>query len=127
MAAIPARPRAGGAAAPVRAQAPVAVAPDRAAARAGRRRAGWRGRGGQRGGGRASWPGGGARAAAANAKAQASLANADAERYSHLDQQSAISKESYAQYLTKAEMAKADVQAKDAAVADAELQLGSAP
>src|SRR6478736_309420 len=58
-----------------------------------------------------------ARAAAANAKAQASLANADAERYAHLDQQSAISKESYAQYLTKAEMAKADVQAKEAAVA----------
>ena len=67
-----------------------------------------------------------ARAAAANAKAQAAMADADAERYSHLDQQSAISKESYAQYLTKAEMAKADVQAKDAAVADAELQLGYA-
>lgn len=64
-----------------------------------------------------------ARAALANAKAQAAQANADAERYSHLDQQSAISKEQYTQYLTKAEMAKADVQAKEAAVANAELQL----
>src|SRR5436190_16683037 len=44
-----------------------------------------------------------ARAALATAKAQATQAAADAERYSHLDEQSAISKESYAQYITKAE------------------------
>jgi len=65
-----------------------------------------------------------ARAALANARAQATQADADAGRYSHLDQQSAISKEAYTQYLTKAESAKADVQAREAAVANAELQLG---
>ena len=65
-----------------------------------------------------------ARAALATAKAQAGQAAADAERYSHLDQQSAISKESYAQYLTKAETTKADVESREAAVANAELQLG---
>ncbi len=64
-----------------------------------------------------------ARAALANSQAQAALAQADAERYAHLDQQSAISKEAYAQYLTKAEMTRADVQAKEAALANAELQL----
>jgi multidrug efflux system membrane fusion protein len=65
-----------------------------------------------------------ARAALANAKASAAQARADAERYSHLDQQSAISKEAYTQYLTKAQMADAEVQAREAAVANAELQLG---
>ena len=65
-----------------------------------------------------------ARAALATAKAQAEQARIDAERYSHLDQQSAISKESYAQYLTRAETTKADVQAKEAALANAQLQLG---
>jgi len=65
-----------------------------------------------------------ARAALANARAQATQSDADAERYSHLDQQSAVSKESYASYIAKAEMARADVQAKEAAVANAELQLG---
>ena len=65
-----------------------------------------------------------AKAALANARASAAQARADAERYSHLDQQSAISKEAYAQYVTKAQMADADVQAKEAAVANAELQLG---
>jgi multidrug efflux system membrane fusion protein len=65
-----------------------------------------------------------ARAALATAKAQAAQAAADADRYSHLDQQSAISKEAYAQYVTKAETTKADVQAREAAVANAELQLG---
>jgi multidrug efflux system membrane fusion protein len=64
------------------------------------------------------------RAALATARAQAMQAAADAERYSHLDQQSAISKEAYAQYLTKAETTKADVQAREAAVANAELLLG---
>ena len=65
-----------------------------------------------------------AKAALINAQAQAGQAAADAERYSHLDQQAAISKEAYAQYYTKAEMTKADVQAKAAALAGAELQLG---
>ncbi|HEY4245772.1 MAG TPA: efflux RND transporter periplasmic adaptor subunit [Lacunisphaera sp.] len=65
-----------------------------------------------------------ARAAVATAQAEAKQATVDAERYSHLDQQSAISKEAYAQYQTKAETTKADVQSKDAALANAELQLG---
>jgi multidrug efflux system membrane fusion protein len=65
-----------------------------------------------------------ARAALATARAVAAQAQADAERYAHLDQQSAISKEAYAQYLTKAETTKADVEARAAAVANAELQLG---
>lgn len=65
-----------------------------------------------------------ARAALASARALDAQAIADAERYSHLDQQSAISKEAYAQYLTKAESTKADLQAKEAALANAELQLG---
>lgn len=65
-----------------------------------------------------------ARAALATAKAQAEQATIDAERYSHLDQQSAISKEAYAQYMTRAQTTKADVQAKEAALANAELQLG---
>ena len=65
-----------------------------------------------------------ARAALATARAQALQAMADAERYSHLDQQSAISKEAYAQYLTKAETTKADVASREAAVANAELLLG---
>lgn len=64
------------------------------------------------------------KAALTNAQAQAGQAAADAERYSHLDQQAAISKEAYAQYFTKAETTKADVQAKEAALANAELQLG---
>ena len=65
-----------------------------------------------------------ARAALTNARAQALQAATDAERYSHLDQQAAISKEAYAQYFTKAETTKADVEAKEAALANAELQLG---
>ena len=64
-----------------------------------------------------------ARAALATAKAMAVQATVDADRYAHLDQQSAISKESYAQYLTKAETTKADVQAREAEVAEAELRL----
>ncbi len=65
-----------------------------------------------------------ARAALANARAQDTQAKADAERYAHLDQQSAISKEAYAQYLTKAESTTAEVQSREAALANAELQLG---
>jgi membrane fusion protein, multidrug efflux system len=64
-----------------------------------------------------------ARAALATAQAQADQAAVDLERYSHLDQQSAISKEAYAQYVTRSSTTKADVQAKEAAVANAELQL----
>jgi len=67
-----------------------------------------------------------ARAALAGAKAQDAQAVADADRYAHLDRQSAISKEAYAQYLTKAESAKAAVQAGEASLANAELQLGYA-
>jgi len=67
-----------------------------------------------------------ARAALATARAEEGQATADAERYSHLDQQSAISKEAYAQYMTKAQTTKADVQAREAALANAELQLGYA-
>jgi multidrug efflux system membrane fusion protein len=65
-----------------------------------------------------------ARAALATARAQAEQAKVDAERYSHLDQQSAISKEAYAQYVTRAQTTTADVQAQEAALANAELQLG---
>lgn len=65
-----------------------------------------------------------ARAALASARALDAQAIADAERYSHLDQQSAVSKEAYTQYLTKAESTKADLQAREAALANAELQLG---
>jgi len=65
-----------------------------------------------------------AKAALTNARAQALQAATDAERYSHLDQQAAISKEAYAQYFTKAETTKADVEAKEAALANADLQLG---
>lgn len=64
-----------------------------------------------------------ARASLATAKAQAAQAAVDADRYSHLEQQAAISKESYAQYMTKAETTKADVQAREAEVADSELRL----
>jgi len=65
-----------------------------------------------------------ARAALATAQAEARQATADAERYSHLDQQSAISKESFAQYQTRAETTRADVQAREAALANSELLLG---
>ncbi|MBS0631533.1 MAG: efflux RND transporter periplasmic adaptor subunit [Verrucomicrobia bacterium] len=65
-----------------------------------------------------------ARADLANARAEAEQADADAARYTRLDQQNAISKEQFAQLLTKAATTKALVQAKEAAVANAELQLG---
>ncbi|MFI5357632.1 MAG: efflux RND transporter periplasmic adaptor subunit [Opitutales bacterium] len=65
-----------------------------------------------------------ARAALATARAQANQAQVDLERYSRLDQQAAVSKEEYAQYVTKAETTKADVQAATAALANAGLQLG---
>ena len=65
-----------------------------------------------------------ARADLVNARAEAAQAAADAERYTHLDQSAAISKEQFAQVLTKAETTKAQVLAKEAAVANAELQFG---
>ena len=65
-----------------------------------------------------------ARADLANVRAEASKAVADLERYKSLDQQDAISKEQFAQLSTKAETTRALVQAKEAAVANAELMLG---
>ena len=65
-----------------------------------------------------------ARADLANARAQAEHAGVEAVRYQQLDQQQAISKEQLSQLLTDVETTKAQVQAKEAAVANAELQLG---
>jgi membrane fusion protein, multidrug efflux system len=65
-----------------------------------------------------------ARADLANARAEASKATADLERYQRLDQQDAISKEQFALLTTKSETTRALVQAKEAAVANAELLLG---
>ena len=67
-----------------------------------------------------------ARADLANAKAEAAKAATDIERYQQLTQQDAISKEQFAQLNTKGETTRALVQAKEAAVANAELQLGYA-
>jgi len=60
----------------------------------------------------------------ANVAAEATKALADVSRYQRLDQQEAISKEQFALLNTKAETTKALVQAKEAAVANAELLLG---
>lgn len=65
-----------------------------------------------------------ARADLANARAEAAKAAADLARYQNLDQQDAISKEQFAQLATKAETTRALVQAREAAVANAELLLG---
>jgi len=65
-----------------------------------------------------------ARADLANARAQAEHARVESERYQRLDQQQAISKEQLAQLLTDAESTQAQVQVREAAVANAELQLG---
>jgi membrane fusion protein, multidrug efflux system len=67
-----------------------------------------------------------ARADLENARAEAAKADADLDRYKHLDQQEAISKEQFAQLETKDLTTHAQVQAKEAAVANAELQLGYA-
>ena len=64
------------------------------------------------------------RADLANARAMAAQAQADLDRYQQLDRQAVVSKEEYVQYVTKAETAKAQVQAKEAAVSNAELLLG---
>jgi multidrug efflux system membrane fusion protein len=58
-----------------------------------------------------------------NAQAQAARAATDAERYARLDQASVVSKEQYAQLVMQAETTKAQVDAKVAAVANAQLQL----
>ena len=65
-----------------------------------------------------------ARADLANARAQTEHAGVEAVRYQQLDQQQAISKEQLSQLLTDVETTKAQVQAREAAVANAELQLG---
>ena len=65
-----------------------------------------------------------ARADLVNAQAEATRAASDAGRYQNLDQKDAISKEQFAQVLTKAETTKAQVLAKEAAVANAELLFG---
>ena len=64
------------------------------------------------------------RADLANARAMADQAQADLDRYKQLDRQAVVSKEEYVQYVTKGETAKALLQAKEAAVANAQLQLG---
>jgi multidrug efflux system membrane fusion protein len=65
-----------------------------------------------------------ARADLANARAEATQAQGDAVRYQRLDRQEAVSKEQLSSLLTKAQTTQAQVQAKEAAVANAELQLG---
>jgi multidrug efflux system membrane fusion protein len=67
-----------------------------------------------------------AKADLANARAQAVRASTDAKRYERLDQASLVTKEQYVQLLTDAETTKAQVDAKEAAVANAQLQLGYA-
>ena len=65
-----------------------------------------------------------AQADLANARAQATQADANFARYRQLDQQNVISKEQFTQLATTADIAKAVVQSKEAAVANAKLQLG---
>lgn len=67
-----------------------------------------------------------ARADLANALAESQKASNDVTRYQRLDQQDAISKEQFAVLNTKAETTRALVQAKEAALANAELLLGYA-
>jgi len=67
-----------------------------------------------------------ARADLATASAMADQAQADLDRYQRLSDQAAISKEEYVQYLTRATTTKAQLQAREAAVANAELQLSYA-
>jgi multidrug efflux system membrane fusion protein len=65
-----------------------------------------------------------ARADLVNARAEAAKADSDLVRYQRLDQQDAISKEQFALLTTKGETTKAILQAKEAAVANAELLFG---
>lgn len=64
-----------------------------------------------------------ARADLTMARAQAEQAQADLDRYQRLDEKSAISKEEYVQYVTRAATTKAQLQAREAAVSSAELLL----
>jgi len=59
----------------------------------------------------------------ASARAQATRAASEAERYQRLDQASVVSKEQFVQLQTQAEMTKAQAAAKEAAVANVQLQL----
>lgn len=65
-----------------------------------------------------------AQADLANARAEEAAARADAERYSALFAQKVVAKEELTPYMTKAATTLAQVQQKEAAVANAELQLG---
>jgi multidrug efflux system membrane fusion protein len=65
-----------------------------------------------------------AQAALANARAEGDQARADEARYQRLNQEDAISKEQYAQLVTKVETTQAQIQSAAAAVANAQLQLG---
>jgi multidrug efflux system membrane fusion protein len=60
------------------------------------------------------------------ARAQVGHADADVERYKPLDEQSLVAKNTYMQFVTAAKIANATVQAREAALANAELQLGYA-
>jgi multidrug efflux system membrane fusion protein len=62
----------------------------------------------------------------ATARAEAEHADADVERYKPLDEQALVAKDTYTQFVTTAETAKATVQSKEAALANAQLQLGYA-
>jgi multidrug efflux system membrane fusion protein len=62
----------------------------------------------------------------ATARAQAGHADADVERYKPLDEQSLVAKDTYLQFVTAAKIAKATVQSKEAALANAGLQLSYA-
>jgi len=64
-----------------------------------------------------------ARADLANARAQAATAEEDERRYDQLGRDQAISQEQVAQLRTKAQTTRAQVQSREAAVANAELQL----
>lgn len=65
-----------------------------------------------------------AEAELANARALEAQAVADEERYRTLVEQQTVSKEQYAQYHARAESARATVNAREAALANARLQLG---
>jgi membrane fusion protein, multidrug efflux system len=67
-----------------------------------------------------------AQADLATARAQAEHAEADVQRYKPLDEQAMVAKDTYTQLVTTAETARAAVQAREAALANAELQLSYA-
>ncbi|MFM9030930.1 MAG: efflux RND transporter periplasmic adaptor subunit [Opitutaceae bacterium] len=64
------------------------------------------------------------RAELANARAEAARAEADRERYENLSRQEAVSREQFALLSTRFETTRAQAQAREAAVANAELLLG---